>query len=61
MRAAQFLSLNDDMSGGAVMSQSLEVVLYVGFGEIHVLLVESIMAVHVASMRKRRGARNNAE
>ena len=32
--AAQFLSLNDDMSGGVIMRQSLDVFLCVGFEEI---------------------------
>ena len=34
VRAAPFFSLNDDMSGGAIMRQALEVFLCVGFGEI---------------------------
>ena len=32
--AAHIFSLNDDMSGGVIMSQSLEVFSWVGFGEI---------------------------
>ena len=34
VRAAQFLSLNDDMSGGTIMSSTLQVFMRVGFGEI---------------------------
>ena len=59
MRAAHIFSLNDDMSGGAVMSQSPEVFSCVGFGEIMALLVGSIYGRSCGELPREREVLND--
>ena len=49
VRAARFLSLNDDMSGGAITGVALEVLFYPTFAEISLCSSSGIIAVHVSS------------
>ena len=59
VRAAQFLSLNDDMSGGAVMSQGPEVFWCVGVGAIMAPLVGSIYGRSCGELPREREVLND--